>query len=68
MKMEIVSLRALLKTSRNTIASLQEQLGKREDESEDDSRPPSIVLGNQWKMSGRQQAQNPTMTSSMVCR
>lgn len=53
MKMELASLRALLKTSRNTIAMLQEKLKQYEDISDDQPVSNGLVLGNDWKMSGK---------------
>lgn len=53
MKMELASLRALLKTSRNTIAMLQEKLKRYEDVSDDQPVSNGLVLGNDWKMSGK---------------
>lgn len=53
MKMELASLRALLKTSRNTITMLQEKLKQYEDGSDDQPVSNGLVLGNDWKMSGK---------------
>lgn len=48
--MEIASLKALLKMSRNTIASLQEQLRQK---NEGQAVSSNIVLGNEWKTTSR---------------
>lgn len=66
MRMEIVSLRALLKTSRDTIAMLQDQLKEKDelleriDQQQPEQQPyqfarpqsTGLVLGNDWKISG----------------
>ena len=52
-KMEVAALRALLKTSRNTIAMLQEQLREKEEGADtatgDQPHSPGLVLGENWK-------------------
>ncbi|KAI7869247.1 hypothetical protein BDF14DRAFT_1951245 [Spinellus fusiger] len=69
-KMENASLRALLRTSRNTIAMLQEQLKEKNDSSDTSSissaSSPRLVLGNSWKMSGQNSLGRPQSSNSSV--
>ncbi|KAI8072909.1 formin homology 2 domain-containing protein [Gongronella butleri] len=54
LKMENASLRALLRTSRNTIANLQQQLALQQDDESVDGAAPSktpLVVGQDWKFS-----------------
>ncbi|KAI8096734.1 formin homology 2 domain-containing protein [Halteromyces radiatus] len=48
LKMENASLRALLRTSKATIAMLQQEL---KDKDTSDGKSPGLVLGNEWKLS-----------------
>lgn len=54
-KNENASLRELLKTSRSTIAMLQERLREVDaiTEREEEPNVPGLVLGNEWKMARR---------------
>ena len=51
-KTENASLRELLKTSRSTIAMLQERLREMDaiTEREEDPSVPGLILGEEWKM------------------
>ncbi|KAG0177062.1 hypothetical protein DFQ29_005302 [Apophysomyces sp. BC1021] len=75
LKMENASLRALLRTSKNTISMLQDQLKEKDELAENNgiatSNNSGLVLGDNWKMSGAfsprptdRQPQMPTAPTS----